>query len=237
MSQVAIQLLGREDEIQASSNFSFIKFFKTSELLPYIGMQESLSSEANESLDQTLSARLARLVTLASTNEVPRALLLQCEPPEASETSEAVIRLQMAGGEFCGNAARSVAALVVNDFLNGRDFSPIAKWELVQREGDTFKFPIEVSGTSKILHAEVTLINGHFATKVTMPIRPEFSNVLQQVISVDGTSVPVVVVTMDGIIHILVKQEELAFTKENRKYQATLSKIVSALGLSREAAV
>lgn len=59
---------------------------------------------------------------------------------EPSGGSPAVARLHMMGGEFCGNAARSLAAwLVFIDHLN------------IMRPGGEVRVPIEVSGYSGIL--------------------------------------------------------------------------------------
>lgn len=69
-------------------------------------------------------------------------------------------RLHMMGGEFCGNASRAFAAM------------------LVQKEPDAFALadgmytvPIEVSGSDEILYAQVRRIEDHvFDVKIKLPL-------------------------------------------------------------------
>ena len=46
---------------------------------------------------------------------------------EPSRTGKAVLRLQMSANEFCGNAARSAAALLIQDYQSVRSFEPISR--------------------------------------------------------------------------------------------------------------
>jgi len=78
------------------------------------------------------------------------------EPPT---NPRAHARLQMMGGEFCGNAAMCMAALS-------------ARNEGIPR-GETRMVPVEISGADGILNARVTRMEDHYACRVDMPLPME----------------------------------------------------------------
>ena len=102
-------------------------------------------------------------------------------PPEAaigSDPDAALWRLEMAGGEFCGNAARSFGLYVAREKgLKGRS-----------------RFPVSVSGMDMPLQVEVDTEYSRAA--VEMP-RPVFIDTLDYC----GRSLPVLV--FEGITHII----------------------------------
>jgi histidine racemase len=68
-------------------------------------------------------------------------------------------RLHMMGGEFCGNASRAFAAVMVQKRTSS-----------FLREGDHFIVPIEVSGNDQILNAEVKQLSDHtFDVQIKLP--------------------------------------------------------------------
>jgi len=95
--------------------------------------------------------------------------------------SAAAARLQMAGDEFCGNAARSLAYVLVQKGMCG----------LNPAGGEFF---LEVSGASRILETRVSGNN----SRVAMPISPQ-----KDAIRPIGE---LTVVDLEGITHILVNQ-------------------------------
>jgi histidine racemase len=69
-------------------------------------------------------------------------------------------RLHMMGGEFCGNASRAFAAIMVQK-----------GYSTFQQEGDYFIIPIEVSGNEHILKAEVKELSDYtYDVKIKLPL-------------------------------------------------------------------
>lgn len=66
----------------------------------------------------------------------------------SSEKGEACVRLHMMGGEFCANATRALAAVLVNR----------KHWK-IQRKEEKFIVPLEVSGLDEIIYCEVEANN------------------------------------------------------------------------------
>jgi len=132
-------------------------------------------------------------ITLLVRTPVPRAdqprlaaELMKQEPKaeqvgflEPSEKSEA--RLQMMGGEFCGNAAMSLAALLCR--RKGRAEADI---------------PLEVSGAAGTVNCHVTWVDGCYLGTVEMPL-PE--KIEQTSLPLDGKDCLFPVVFFEGICH------------------------------------
>lgn len=100
---------------------------------------------------------------------------------ESPDNPQAKARLQMAGGEFCGNATRSLAYVVARDGVNG--IKP-----------DAEEFYLEVSGAKNILKVRV---KGNQA-RVAMPISSG-ANAIKQM---NGMTA----VELDGITHVVIQQ-------------------------------
>ena len=99
-----------------------------------------------------------------------------CQPP--SPGSGALGRLEMMGGEFCGNAARSFALLLAGKSGQGRH-----------------QVPVEVSGCPRLLLAEADPEKGWAASPMPLPLAVEE-------VKVPGVgSFPVVL--LEGITHII----------------------------------
>lgn len=74
---------------------------------------------------------------------------------EAAERQGAWARLHMMGGEFCGNAAASLAAVLARDRgLN---------------ENRVHRIPLEVSGADDIINCDVTVNSLSYTCKIEMP--------------------------------------------------------------------
>ena len=75
-------------------------------------------------------------------------------------SKEGGIRLQMMGGEFCGNATRSLAALMVHNELPN-----------IEKNNDDYIVSLEVSGIEGVLKCEVrkTDIQNIYSSKSNMP--------------------------------------------------------------------
>jgi len=73
---------------------------------------------------------------------------------------ECCARLHMMGGEFCGNASRAFAAMMVQKGYNA-----------FERRNDRYIVPIEVSGNEEVLYTEVVELTDHtFDVKIKIPL-------------------------------------------------------------------
>jgi Diaminopimelate epimerase len=79
---------------------------------------------------------------------------------EKPRNEKAAARLQMAGGEFCGNAAMALAALIARD-------------KKLMHNG-THPLLLEVSGHSALVECLITPKDGYFIGKVRIP-SPQFA--------------------------------------------------------------
>lgn len=69
-------------------------------------------------------------------------------------------RLHMMGGEFCGNASRAFAALLVRDHP-----------ETFEKEEGVFLVPVEISGNEEVLVAKVRPVSDHvFDVDIKLPL-------------------------------------------------------------------
>ena len=108
---------------------------------------------------------------------------------EKPENLDCAIRLQMMGGEFCGNASIAAAALQ----MSKRSPSPADKADLL----------LEVSGADRPVSVRVECKSfNNFIGSVSMPL-PE--SVSDCVLTYGGESVVLPVVRMPGICHAIVK--------------------------------
>lgn len=125
------------------------------------------------------------------------------EPPT---NPRAHARLQMMGGEFCGNAAMCMAALS-------------ARNEGIPR-GETRMVPVEISGADSILNARVTRMEDHYACRVDMPL-------LMSIEERDAYSV----VRLPGIAHAVMKCDD---PEARRPYAESALRAIAA-GIDEEA--
>jgi len=114
--------------------------------------------------------------------------LMQTEPTAEqvgflAVTEKGTFRLNMAGGEFCGNATMSAAAWLC---MKGRAQSPVS---------------LKVSGAKGIIKAELsTDSDGAYTASVKMPSPVEFRDVK---VELGGSEMILPAVIFDGITHIL----------------------------------
>ena len=112
-------------------------------------------------------------------------------------------RLDMMGGEFCGNAARSLAAVLAlekSHFLN---------------DGEEITGKIEVSGVNHPLSVRVKFYCGMPHAAVEMPIRKD-PVYIQRV--KNGMNI----VVLDGITHILLDENIFSFQPNYTKMAAEI---------------
>ncbi|MEA3422565.1 MAG: diaminopimelate epimerase [Bacillota bacterium] len=113
-------------------------------------------------------------------------------------TNNGQIRLQMMGGEFCGNASRALASILV-----------LKKHSSVDHSNNKAIVPLEVSGTEDIHHLEVipTESETTFISSIEMPLH---SNIEDICINYNDYVYKASLITFSGIMHIIVDDENIA---------------------------
>ncbi|MBQ6065342.1 MAG: hypothetical protein IJK89_00845 [Clostridia bacterium] len=115
-----------------------------------------------------------------------------CEQVGFVDFSGKTPRLDMAGGEFCGNAAMSAAALYcANCGIPA---------------GGTRRVTLDVSGADKPVEVAVAEQNGAFACTVAMPAPERIS---KETLFLGNRQLSLPVVYCPGIAHIMVTEDEL----------------------------
>ena len=151
---------------------------------------------------QYLLADPTKNITVLVTTPVSRALqpelaslLLNLEP-EAEQVgfvetaADGQMRLQMMGGEFCGNATMSFGAWLCRR-------API---------GQTCRLALEISGTPALVECSITPLDGCFLGTVDMPL-PEKIETLR--LPLGSETAELSVVRLPGISHIIVPAKVL----------------------------
>lgn len=112
------------------------------------------------------------------------------------------LRLQMMGGEFCGNATRSLAALMVH--LNSTS---------VTKQDNQYKVSLEVSGSEDLLNCLVRTTDKEnvYISKVTMPLPTRISN---SAIKFEDKRIDLRRVDFPGITHFIVESNEIVDKEE-----------------------
>jgi len=129
-------------------------------------------------------------------------------PPKFS-TSAA--RLEMAGGEFCGNALRCLAAVVAST-LEGKTF--IAE-ELIQTNAvsihqDHFRTKIEISGCEGQLSSRICTRDGRYEVEVAMPSVCFEEVLLDQTIYLNANPYQCNIAHLSGISHLVFRDADIA---------------------------
>ncbi len=119
---------------------------------------------------------------------------------EQAEDSRAAARLQMMGGEFCGNASRALAALLVE---RG---APAVSKRTGTGTGDRWSLKLEVSGSTELLEARVrSLGRARWWTEISVPVPLRME--------VEAEYVRVV---MSGIEHLVVEGVDASLASYRR---------------------
>lgn len=125
------------------------------------------------------------------------AMMMNCDPDseqvgfiEPATIDGAVFRLQMMGGEFCGNATISAASMAAR--------------EAGLESGRSMRIPIEVSGVDKILECTVTRNGDLYTGNVEMPL-PEKTVVTSR--SFGGITCELTDVVLPGMVHMILEKE------------------------------
>lgn len=116
---------------------------------------------------------------------------------ETSINHNDLIRLQMMGGEFCGNATRSLAAFMVH-----------SQYPEVKKIGNKFIVPLEVSGMDEIINCEVEPLEktNLYMSKIKMPVPLSINEII---IDDSGNKVKTIRVDLPGITHFIVNKDKI----------------------------
>lgn len=126
---------------------------------------------------------------------------------EKPRNNKAAAQLQMAGGEFCGNACMALAAFIASEKgLNQNDLTEIL---------------LEVSGTDKLIMCQVKRYLDEYYCQVTMPIPKKIE---QRTIKYDGSDLNIIIVRYHEFIHIVVEVNE--FSRTVREKAQSLAKLL-----------
>jgi len=137
---------------------------------------------------------------------------------EESQNPKAIAHLQMMGGEFCGNATRSLAFMLV-----------ARKSPNIIIKNSIAKFYLTVSGVQEPLEVEVECDSDKkpISAKVQMPIYNSIDSVCQ----IDGVNL----VSLEGISHIIIDNDKTPFNQES--YKDDLREFRDNLNLQNKEAV
>ncbi|CAM4459941.1 diaminopimelate epimerase [Paenibacillus tarimensis] len=127
---------------------------------------------------------------------------------------EAAAHLQMAGGEFCGNACMALAALIASEHV----LEPLEWTEVV----------LETSGTDYLVKCLVKKNAELYDCQVSMPVPRQIE---LRSIHYEGSELEIVIVRYRDFIHIVMEAEQ--FTESERRRAQSLARLLGVtLGAS-----
>ena len=136
---------------------------------------------------------------------------------EPATLPHARLRLQMMGGEFCGNAAMSVGAYLA--------------WQEHLPDGGNTDYPLEVSGTEGLTVCHIERTSDDFRGTVRMPLPRRIDTVS---LETDAGTLTLPTIEMPGITHIVAPMETLSREETTRRIRSWNQHIrADALGLLR----
>lgn len=139
--------------------------------------------------------KLNRTEYINISNSIMKESSIGCEQVGFIEESSKGIRLQMMGGEFCGNASRSFAAyMVFSDYPN------------ISQVDGTYFVPLEVSGLDKEIMIEVRKSpwENKFYSSIFMPLP---IRITEEKYFIEESCIKTTRVDFPGITHFIVDQD------------------------------
>ncbi|MGG4146652.1 diaminopimelate epimerase [Paenibacillus algorifonticola] len=107
--------------------------------------------------------------------------------------------LQMAGGEFCGNACMALAAFIAS--------------EKGINQNDLMEIVLEASGTDQLVTCQVKKRQEEFFCQVAMPMPRKIE---QKTIMYEGDELNIVIVRYDDFFHIVIEVEQFDSAEKAR---------------------
>jgi diaminopimelate epimerase len=150
--------------------------------------------------------------------------------------SPAVVRLQMAGGEFCGNATRGLAAWVAHQYYGERSYARLVTYQNIVEDENGISFFVEVSGATRPLLVRCERRERQFWVEVEMPIWSRFTHSRHKV-TVWGKSFELDKFEMEGIVHLLLDRRVLPFVGAPARQRQLLNALEAQLSLGDEPAI
>ena len=131
---------------------------------------------------------------------------------ESSKNHTDLIRLQMMGGEFCGNATRSLAAFMVH-----------SQHPEIEKIGSKFMVPLEVSGIDEVINCEVEPLEktNLYMSKIKMPVPLSINKII---IDDSGNKVKTIRVDLPGITHFIVNKDKI---NDKDKYYEIIKSVMA----------
>jgi diaminopimelate epimerase len=126
---------------------------------------------------------------------------------ERTRRPEAAAHLEMAGGEFCGNACMALAAHLASEA------------GLVQQE--SMDIMLEVSGTDQLIMCHVKKQQNEYDCQVTMPVPKQIE---QRTIRYEGIELDMVIIRYAEFIHIVIEVDD--FDDIMKKRAQTLARLL-----------
>ncbi|WP_336764681.1 diaminopimelate epimerase [Paenibacillus sp. USHLN196] len=118
---------------------------------------------------------------------------------EPTRRPEAVARLEMAGGEFCGNACMALASHHASE-------AGLAHQE-------SMDIMLEVSGTDQLIMCHVKKQQNEYDCQVSMPIPKQIE---QRTIRYEGIELDMVIIRYAEFIHIVIEVDDFDDTMKKR---------------------
>ncbi|MCR2806587.1 diaminopimelate epimerase [Paenibacillus soyae] len=129
---------------------------------------------------------------------------------ESADNSSAWARLQMMAGEFCGNAAMALGAVMA--------------WRRRLKPGDWLEVPLEVSGASELLVCGIEARRSGYSCRLDMPLPLAMD---RETLLLEGEPTPVTIMRYPGIAHVIVDVSEFDGPARNKAKSA--AKLASLL--------
>lgn len=124
-------------------------------------------------------------------------------------TREAAAHLEMAGGEFCGNACMALAAYMAS--------------EKGMSHNDSTTIHLEASGTNELIACQVKRINDDYLCEVTMPVPKKIE---QKNVQYEGDELNLAVVRYPDFFHIVIETDR--FDDAIRDKSQQMAKLLGA---------
>ncbi len=132
---------------------------------------------------------------------------------ERTRRDRAVVRVQMIGGEFSPNTVRSVAALIADLYCRDRKAIPFAHMDLVKVSRECISFPLEVSGTKKIMQASVWAAGDQWHVELEMADAGSVRIHRSLPLKFDDEECRCDLVFLEGMTQVLIPESEVPFVR------------------------
>ena len=132
---------------------------------------------------------------------------------ERPRSKDAAVRLQMVGGGFSPNTARSVAAQLAQLYCSDREAIPFVRWDRIGVSRECLHIPFEFSGSREVLHSVVWASGSEWQVELEM-MRTSSARIERGVpLELDGRQCRCDVVIRPGLAEVLIDEREAPFAE------------------------